>query len=221
MRLALVTGGSRGIGKAIEKNFLSKGYEVFCPTRSELDLSDLENVQSFIFKHRNLNVDILVNNAGQNIVQPMMDIDFKTWTDIQNINVNSVFLLTQGFAAGMIERKWGRIVNIASLFSFLTKEGRASYTTSKTALVGFTRTSAVELGKYNILVNALSPGFVDTELTRKNNSPQKINEICQAIPIGRMSTPEEVSEVTAFLASEANTYLTGQNIVVDGGYSIL
>ena len=221
MKTAMVTGASRGIGKAIAKRLEEGGFKIVTPTRAELDLSDLKSVQAYLLKNQELKIDVLVNNAGENIVQNFADIDLQTWTRIQNINLNSTFLLTQAFGKKMVEHQWGRVLNVASLFSFLTREGRGSYTASKTALLGLTRTAAVEWSKHNVLVNALSPGFVDTELTRKNNSPERIAEICKAIPLGRMSTPAELAETAYFLVSEQNTSLTGQNIVVDGGYSIL
>ena len=221
MKTALITGGSRGIGKAIATRLEKGGFKVVCPKRSELDLSNLESVQAFISNNTHLTIDILINNAGENLIQNIMDIDASTWNTIQNTNLNSAFLLMQGFGKKMVERRFGRILNIASIFSFLTREGRASYTTSKSALVGLTKTAAVEWSKYNVLVNALSPGYVNTELTQKNNSPARIEELCKEIPIGRMASPEEIAEIAFFLVSESNTYLTGQNIVVDGGFSLV
>jgi len=221
MKKVLITGGSRGIGAAIADLMAKNGYDVNTPKREELDLSDLSSVKDYIIRNKNANFDILINNAGENVVQNFTDVDFQTWERIQNINLNAVFILTQGFGSHMINNKWGRILNIASLFSFLTRSGRASYTTSKTALLGLTRTVAVEWAESNVLVNALSPGFVDTELTRKNNSPDRINEINKSIPLGRMSSPREIAEVAYFLVSDKNTYITGQNIIVDGGFSIL
>ena len=221
MKTALITGGSRGIGKAIATRLEKGGFKVVCPKRSELDLSNLESVQAFISNNTHLTIDILINNAGENLIQNIIDIDASTWNTIQNTNLNSAFLLMQGFGKKMVERRFGRILNIASIFSFLTREGRASYTTSKSALVGLTKTAAVEWSKYNVLVNALSPGYVNTELTQKNNSPARIEELCKEIPIGRMASPEEIAEIAFFLVSESNTYLTGQNIVVDGGFSLV
>ncbi len=221
MKKVLITGASRGIGAAIAEHLGCGGFEVFAPKRADLDLSDLDSVRNFISQFSNQNFDILINNAGENVVQGLAQIDYKTWERVQNINLNSSFLLMQGFGPEMVKRKWGRILNVASLFSFLTREGRGAYTASKSALAGLTRTAAVEWSEHNVLVNSLSPGFVDTELTRKNNSPERIAEICKAIPIGRMCTPMEIAEVAGFLVSDRNTYITGQNIVVDGGFSIL
>lgn len=221
MKTAMVTGGSRGIGMAIAIRLEKANFKVVCPSRNELDLADLNSVEKFILANPQFKPDVLINNAGENTVQNLADIDLPTWQRIQNINLNSNFLLTQAFGKKMIEKKWGRILNIASLFSFLTREGRASYTSAKTGLLGLTRTAAVEWARHGVMVNALSPGYVDTELTRKNNDPARIMEICKSIPLGRMSTQEELAEVALFLVSDMNTSLTGQNIVVDGGLSIL
>jgi 3-oxoacyl-[acyl-carrier protein] reductase len=155
------------------------------------------------------------------VVQPLAEVDFQTWSTIQNINLNAPFLLMQHFGVGMCQKRNGRILNIASLFSFLSKAGRASYTSSKSGLLGLTRTAAIEWAPYNVMVNCLSPGFVNTELTRKNNTDEKIKEISSLIPAGRMAEPSEIAKTAAFLVSQENSYLTGQNIVVDGGISIL
>lgn len=221
MKNALVTGGSRGIGKAIAHRLEKAGFEVICPKRAELDLSQMNSVQNFLHENRDLVIDVLVNNAGENIVQNIVDIDFTVWNTIQNTNVNSAFLLTQSFGKKMLEKKSGKVLNIGSIFSAVTREGRASYATSKSALVGFTRTAAVEWARYNVLVNALSPGFVDTELTRKNNSPEKIAEICKSLPIGRLASVEEIAELAYFLVSDANTFMTGQNVIADGGFTLI
>ena len=223
-RTALVTGAARGIGRAISEKLSHEGYAVITPTRSEMDLSDLSSVRRYcetLAQGETKEIQVLINNAGENVVQPLGDIDYETWARIQNINLNSAFLLTQFFGRKMVQAGFGRILNVASLFSFLTREGRASYSASKSALTGLTRTAAAEWSKNGVLVNALSPGFVDTELTRKNNSPERIQEIARSIPAGRLCKPEEIAEAAYFLVSEANTYITGQNIVVDGGYSIL
>ena len=119
----------------------------------------------------------------------------------------------------MCEQNFGRIVG-SSIFSFLSREGRASYATSKAGLLGLTRTAAVEWAAKNVLVNAVSPGYVDTALTRKNNTPERIAQILETIPARRMASVEEIAEVVYFLSSRQNSYLTGQNIVVDGGFSL-
>jgi|688.fasta_scaffold45581_5 NAD(P)-dependent dehydrogenase (short-subunit alcohol dehydrogenase family) len=220
-KTALVTGASRGIGEAIAIELEVRGISVLRPKREDLDLCDIESVQKFVAEHSSDSVDILVNNAGENVVQPLAEVDFQTWSTIQNINLNAPFLLMQHFGVGMCQKRNGRILNIASLFSFLSKAGRASYTSSKSGLLGLTRTAAIEWAPYNVMVNCLSPGFVNTELTRKNNTDEKIKEISSLIPAGRMAEPSEIAKTAAFLVSQENSYLTGQNIVVDGGISIL
>ena len=120
----------------------------------------------------------------------------------------------------MAANNWGRIVNVASLFSFLTKVGRGPYSASKAGLLGMTRAAAVEWAKGGVLVNAISPGFIDTDLTRKNNTQEAINLIVGQIPIGRLARPSELFPLVRFLISEENTYITGQNFVIDGGFSI-
>ena len=120
----------------------------------------------------------------------------------------------------MQKNKWGRIVNISSAYSFLAREGRSAYSSSKAGLDALTRSLAVEYSSDNILVNSVAPGFVDTELTRKNNSKSEIEKICSSIPMRRLASSDEIAKIVFFLSSEENTYITGQTIVADGGFSI-
>ena len=137
------------------------------------------------------------------------------------VNLISPLRLTRGLLPGMIKNKYGRIVNVSSIWSLVAKPGRGAYAASKGGLNALTRTLAVEVAKHNILVNAVLPGFVDTELTRKNNPPPQLAELRANIPLGRLAGVEEIAELIAWLCSEKNSYLTGQNIVIDGGYTCL
>ena len=127
--------------------------------------------------------------------------------------------LSAGLAERMKEKRWGRIVNVSSIWSLVARERRASYAAAKAGLNGLTRALAVELGPYGINVNAVAPGYIDTELTRKNNSPAEIEAIERSIPLGRLGLAEEVASMVAFLCSAESSYLTGQTLVVDGGYT--
>lgn len=220
VRRAFITGASRGIGFAIGEKLKSDGIEVFSPSRSDFDLSDTHAVQAFLNKNENLEFDILINNAGENKIVKIDDLTYEDWIRIQNVNLNSVFLLTQFFAKKMAQKKVGHILNIGSIYSFLGRPGRAAYATSKAALGGFTRVCAIEYGPNNIIVNSMSPGFVDTELTKKNNSPEVIKQLEEQIALKRMAKTYEIAEFASFLVSEKNSYITGQNLVIDGGFSI-
>ena len=129
--------------------------------------------------------------------------------------------LIQTVALGIRENKFGRIVNISSIWSVVSRAGRISYSMSKTAINGMTRSLAIELAPFNILVNAVAPGYVLTDLTRHNNSEAELQKIGATIPLQRLANPAEIAKVVAFLCSDKNTYLTGQTIMVDGGYSCL
>lgn len=220
VRSALVTGASRGIGLAIANRLQASGVDVIRPSRVELDLACIDSVKSFLVKMSDREVDILINNAGENIINSIVDISWDDWDRIHTINTDSVFLLSQFFGKKMVSKGKGHILNVSSVYSFLARPGRAAYSSSKGALNSFTRVCAVEWGTKNVIVNSLAPGFVNTELTRKNNSPEVIEKIVQQIPLGRLVEPSEVAELACFLVSEFNTYLTGQNIVADGGFSI-
>jgi len=221
VRTVLITGGARGIGAAIAATLSDRGYRVIAPTRSEMDLSISASVEAYLEENRMLAVDILINNAGINILRPIGEIDPVDWQAMLQTNLSSALRLIQAFAPGMQARSWGRILNVSTIFSLVTKERRAAYSMTKAALDALTRSVAVEFGPYGVLVNSLAPGYVDTALTRQNNSSETLAAIIEGIPLKRMAQPFELAKVAAFLVSEENTYLTGQTLVVDGGFTCL
>jgi len=218
-RTALVTGGSRGIGLAIAELFKKNGLEVLTPTRQELDLSSEESIQNFLKKNSHSQIDILVNNAGINIIENISEISENNLKEALQINLIAPTILIKELSPKMVQRGYGRIVNISSIWSGLSKPGRAVYSSTKSAINGLTRSAAVELSAYNVLVNAVAPGFVDTDLTRKNNSPEQLKIIESNIPAKRLAKANEIAELVYFLVSEKNTYITGQAIFIDGGFS--
>ena len=217
-RKALITGGSRGIGSSIADELEKRGFEVWTPTRQELDLSKPASVEAFVASHQP-DVDVLVNNAGINRLSPLGEIAPSVWEEMQQVNLTAPLRLIQWASPFMRRQKWGRILNVSSIFSLVTRENRAPYSMTKAALNALTRSAAVEFGPDNVLANALCPGYVDTALTRQNNSPAEIAKIEATIPMGRLARAEELARVAGFLCSEENGYLTGQMIVVDGGFT--
>jgi len=240
-KTALVTGGTRGIGKAIVEELLQSGAKVFATgtnvvqikelnatnknsqlTYLQLNLSYPDNVKDFIAKTLELtDVDILINNAGINIVSGADKITDESFLQIQEINVHGPFLLAQAFGKQMVKRNWGRIVNIASIWGVVTRPGRLSYSASKMALLGINKTLAVEWAKDNVLVNAVSPGFTLTELTKTTNTEEELNIIKNKIPQNRLALPEEIARGVLFLSSNLNSYIVGQNLIIDGGYATI
>lgn len=214
----LLTGGSRGIGAAIGSLLTVRGYRVVAPTRSELDLSNASSIEKYFSANRQLSVDILINNAAINILATLNKIDGGIWARMIQTNLYAALRLIQNFSPGMQKKGWGRILNISSILGIVARPDRSAYSMTKAALHALTRSAALELGASGVLVNSLSPGYVDTDLTRQNNSTQEISAIAKTIPLRRLARVEELAKVAAFLVSEENTYLTGQNIVVDGGF---
>ena len=217
---ALVTGASRGIGKEIALLFEEKGYEVYKPTREEMDLCSEDSVERYIEKNRAVTFDVIVNNAGINDTN---EIESITDEEIQNMlqtNLIAPIKLLRGFVGNMKKQKYGRIVNVGSIWAVVSKSGRSIYSATKNGIHGITNTLAVELAPYNILVNTVCPGFTMTELTKKNNTIKEIEDISAEIPMGRMAEPREIAEIVFFLCSKQNTYLTGQKITVDGGFTV-
>jgi len=240
MKVALITGATRGIGAAIAdvldepdtKLILTgtKAGEVDClnktasPNRQYVyaDFSDPESLNRFVTLVGNFDqLDVCVNNAGINIIKPIEDVTEPELDLLQTVNYKAPYRICQAAGGVMRKQGHGRIVNIASIWSRVTKAGRSLYTGAKTALVGVTRTMAVELAPDNVLVNCVSPGFTLTELTQRSLSDGEITSISGQIPQVRMADPVEIAKVVRFLCSEDNTYMTGQNLVVDGGFSIV
>ena len=141
------------------------------------------------------------------------------WNDMVSVNLTTPFRLIKAVSAKMISNNYGRILNIASIFSVISKEKRVAYSSTKFGLNGLTIGTSNDVSKYNILCNSLSPGFVMTDLTKKNLSEKEIKELSSQIPIKKFGTTSDVSNVAVFLLSDLNQYITGQNIIVDGGYT--
>ncbi|MEQ8225712.1 MAG: SDR family oxidoreductase, partial [Candidatus Eremiobacterota bacterium] len=163
----------------------------------------------------------LVNNAGINNLGYSYDFSDEDLDKIINTNLISCLYIIRKILPGMINRNYGRIVNISSIWSVVSKPRRYLYSVSKSGINAMTRSLAVEVSKKNILVNSVAPGFVKTELTVRNNTKKEISDIEKSIPIGRLAKPEEIAELVSFLVSEKNSYITGQTIVIDGGYTCL
>ncbi|AKC82032.1 short-chain dehydrogenase [Verrucomicrobia bacterium IMCC26134] len=218
-RRALITGGSRGLGAAIAAELTLRGVQVMAPDRATLDLANPASLDAYLDEHASTEIDILINNAGINVLQGLSFLEPSVWQAMLQVNLTSALRLTQAFAPGMAARGWGRVVNLSTIFSLVTKERRAAYSMTKAALNALTRSAAVEFGPGGVLVNALAPGYVDTELTRRNNSPADIAAIEAAIPLRRLAAPSEIARLAAFLATDENTYITGQTLVADGGFT--
>jgi NAD(P)-dependent dehydrogenase (short-subunit alcohol dehydrogenase family) len=164
-------------------------------------------------------VDILINNAGINKVGPFEDIALDDFDRIQQVNVRAPFLLCRAVLPGMRRKGWGRIVNITSIFSKVSKEMRAPYSASKFALDGLTAALAAEAASQGILANCVAPGVIDTDLTRAVLGETGIREMASKIPVGRLGKPEEIAAFVVWMAGPENTYISGQNIAIDGGFT--
>ena len=240
-KTVVVTGGTRGIGAATVEAFLESGARVYA-TGTDLqvlnELNDSAKSKTKPVEYLYLDftlpdsvseclgilskldrIDVLVNNAGVNKINPIDEIAEEDWDWINAVNLRGPFLITKMLAKKMKEQKSGRIVNISSIFGVVSKGKRAAYSTTKWGLIGLTKAIALDLAPDNILVNVVSPGFVDTELTRRVLGEEGIDELVGKIPQLRLANCKEIAKTVLFLASEHNTYITGQNIIVDGGFT--
>lgn len=214
---ALVTGASRGIGLAIADCFKKQGINVLAPGRKELDLLSKDSIANYLAGLK-CPVDILVNNAGINMLGGIVSLEERNIQETIQVNLLAPLDIIRNVAPRMMHKKYGRILNIGSIWGLITKPGRVTYTLTKSGLGGLTRSMAVELAPYNVLVNCVAPGYVDTELTRKNNTSRELEKIKKSIPLQRLANPGEIAELAYFLCSDKNTYITGQTIAIDGGY---
>lgn len=219
-KTVLITGASRGIGKACADVFMQHGYTIYAPSRQELDLLSQKSINDYVAL-LDKPIDVLINNAGVNPLATVGEINFDNAHQLIDTNFWAPVILTNLLAPKMKAQGYGRIVNVSSIWSEVTKPGRSMYASSKAAINAFTRTVAVEYASFNVLVNAVAPGYVNTELTKINNTPQQIDVIKSNLPINRLAEPSEIAELIYFLASEKNSFVTGQTIFADGGYSII
>ena len=228
---AVVTGATRGIGRAIAERLLRDNIEVIVTgTEKDADhpkgsnyhqvdfLSD-SSIENFVEFLKQKPINILINNAGINKINEFQSIDIKDFNSILKVNLNAPFLLCQAVIPYMKKNNWGRIVNISSIWGEISKEYRAAYSSSKFGLDGMTAALAAEVAPMGLLANSVGPGFIDTDLTRKILGDKGIEEIQSTIPIKRLGRPAEVASFVSWLVSNENTYISGQNIMIDGGFS--
>ncbi len=230
---ALVTGGTRGIGKAIADRVSQLGYETWITGTSKTettrtgiarylpcDFTNSESVTDLAALIAQENIAVLINNAGINRLGPLENYANRDFEDLFKVNVLAPFQLSKAVLPDMIRQKYGRIVNVSSVFSLVSRSGRSAYSMTKTGLLGMTRALALEVAKKGITVNCIAPGFIETDLVRDSLGPQGIEELKTRIPLGRLGQAPEIAHAVEFLISPENTYMTGQNLVVDGGFTV-
>ncbi len=215
-KTVLLTGGSRGIGKAIFDE-LSTEYNIIAPTRQELDLTDINSINKYFTE--DMKIDILINNAGINIIKNIESIIDEDIEKVNMVNLVAPLKLIQHCVKNMKLKKQGKIINISSIWGVRSKEKRTLYSGTKFGIIGQTKALARELGEYNILINAICPGFTATDLTMQSLSEKELNSIEKEIPLKRLANPVEIAKSVKFLISDDNSYITGQTLVVDGGFT--
>ena len=231
-KIVLISGASRGIGASIAMHLASLGYKVIGTARSEfkfdkpsdnliplkLDITCRESIKNCAvkLKEQNLLPDILINNAGITSDQLFLRMKDDEWDNVLATNLTGTFNLTKAFIKNMIKNRYGRIINISSISGLMGNPGQVNYSSAKAGLSGFTKSLAKEVGSRNITVNSVAPGFIETDMTSFLDEDSK-NTIIKDIPLNRLGSPEDVSELVAFLAGDESQYITGQTISIDGG----
>jgi len=239
-RVAIVTGSGRGIGRAIALKLAEVGATVVVN-----DIGDVKPVEAVVKEIKAIGkqclpvmadvssasdvarlveetiaaykrVDILVNNAGINRDQLLLRMSEEDWDKVLAVDLKSVFLCTKAVLRHMAKQRWGRIISLSSIVGIVGNKGQANYASAKAGIIGFTRSIAKEVASHGITVNAVAPGFIDTEMTRQLREEWK-QELKKRIPVGDFGSPRDVAEAVAFLASEEARYITGQVLGIDGG----
>ena len=233
-KIVLVTGASRGIGLEAAKHFSKEGYKVIGSSRGDFNLGELigdesaisvqldlmskESIQNLFadLKSEDLLPSVLVNNAGITKDQLFLRMKDEDWDDVIETNLNGLFRVTKAFIKPMVKNKFGRVINISSVSGLMGNSGQVNYSSSKSAMVGFSRSLAKELGSRNITSNVVAPGFIETDMTTFLNDDEKV-EVSKNIPMKRFGSVQDVAKCIVFLASDEANYITGQTISVDGG----
>ena len=233
-KIVLVTGGEGGLGKAICNNFLQLGAKVIATTTKRklenkktkkkiymyLDFNNKNSIQNFLNNLKKIKkIDILINNAGINQLSPINEINERYLEEIYKVNLRGPILMTKQISKIMIKKKSGKIINISSIFGMVGKSGRSLYSVTKFGLIGLTKSTALDLARYNILVNSVSPGVINTGLTKKILNSKEAKKIKKEIPLNKLGEATDVSNLVCFLCSNLNSYITGQNFIIDGGYT--
>ena len=233
MKTALVTGASRGIGKAIAEKLKADNYKVLGTATSDsgvhtlnsndiegylLDLNSKDSIENFWSKLESddKTISVLVNNAGitrDNIILRMSD---EEWSDIMNVHLYGTFQLSKRALKMMLKKKWGRIINISSASASIGNRGQSNYAAAKAGVEAFTKSLAKEVGKRDVTINAVAPGFISTDMT-ENNKGVNADHLVKEIPLGRFGDPEEVASLISFMCSDGASYITGQTIHINGG----
>ena len=238
-RVAMVTGASRGIGRAIAERLAADGFEIIGTATSDaslaqieetlgpsgklklkfnLDVTDNDSIAALLdkLKDADLAPEILVNNAGITRDNLMLRMKDDEWADVIAANLNAVFSLSRGLLRSMVKARSGRMINITSVVGAAGNAGQANYAAAKAGVIGFTKSLAQEVANRNVTVNAVAPGFIDTDMTRKLNEQQQ-QAVLGQIPMARMGQASEIASAVAFLASEEAAYITGETLHVNGG----
>ena len=233
-KIVLVTGASRGIGLEAAKHFSKEGYKVIGSSRGifnlgeligdesaisvQLDLMSKESIKNLFadLKSKDLLPSVLVNNAGITKDQLFLRMKDEDWDDVIETNLNGLFRVTKAFIKPMVKNKFGRVINISSVAGLMGNSGQVNYSSSKSAMVGFSRSLAKELGSRNITSNVVAPGFIETDMTTFLYDDETV-EVSKNIPMKRFGTVQDVAKCIVFLASDEANYITGQTISVDGG----
>ena len=240
-RIVLITGGTRGIGKACAEKFLQNGDTVIAIYGSDdrcanefkekhkgkalevikCDVSDYASVQSAICDviRKYKSVDVLINNAGIAEYRLFCDTSREEWDKMQNTNIGSMYNMVKCLYDHFVSKKFGRIINISSIWGIMGASCEVSYSASKAAVIGFTKALAKELGPSGITVNCIAPGVIDTDMN-SHLSSEDISALCEETPLCRTGKPCEVASLAYYLASEDASFITGQVISIDGGISI-